>query len=141
LGTRPPLTAASSGSIAKVTAGSRNSSPDVNSARAHEPLTNRKPLMSSQSTVRLPNSVRAVTVWPSATVRRRTIIAEAMTGITSSGAVHGTASTTASRPSAPKPDARCAVGDIRTTTGATSSAARSSGSSAVIHASSHWAAI
>ena len=75
--------------------------------------------MSSQRTVRLPSRLRAVTVSRSATVRRRTMQADRITGMISSGAVQVAPSTTASMPSTRKPTARCAIGDIRITTGST----------------------
>src|SRR5271165_388263 len=118
LGTRPPLTSASSGNVANVTAGNRNSLPAFSCARAHEPLTNRNPSMSPQATVRLPSSVRTVTECGSATVLSRTINAESSTGIASSGAVTGQVSTGTSRPSVKKPTAMCAIGEILITTGA-----------------------
>lgn len=73
--------------------------------------------MSSQRTVRLPNSVRTVTPWSSATVRNRTIIADNTTGMTSSGADGGQASTGISNPSVKNPTAKCAIGEILMTTG------------------------
>ena len=67
----------------------------------------------------LPSRLRAVTVSRSATVRSRTMHADRITGMISSGAVQVAPSTTASMPSSRKPTARCAIGDIRITTGST----------------------
>src|ERR1700755_3312013 len=73
--------------------------------------------MSSQPTDRLPNSVRTVTPWLSATVRNRTIIADKTTGMMSSGADGGHAVTGMNKPRVRNPTARCAIGDTLITSG------------------------
>src|SRR5438445_9882345 len=73
--------------------------------------------MSSQGTVRLPSRVRTVTPGPSATVRSRMTIADNTTGMTSSGADGGQASTGINNPSVKNPTAMCAIGEILITTG------------------------
>src|SRR5215475_9571408 len=73
--------------------------------------------MSSQVTVLLPSRFRTVTPSSSATVRSRTINADNSTGMISSGADGGQASTGISSPSVRNPTARCAIGETLITTG------------------------
>ena len=74
--------------------------------------------MSSQPTVSLLTNERAVTVSLSATVRHLMTSADSMIGTTSSSATQaGPARTSVSRPSARNPTAKCAIGEIRMTTG------------------------
>ena len=109
---------ASWGNVAKVTAGSWSSPPSLSCAVAHDDRPNRRPSMSSQPTVWLPRSDRAVTVALSAVVRYLTTATDSMIGMTSRSATHGgPARITASMPSARNPTAKCAIGEIRMTTG------------------------
>ena len=74
--------------------------------------------MSSQSTVSLLRSERAVTVLLSATVRYLATSTDSMIGMTRSSATQGgPARITASMPSVRNPTAKCAIGEIRMTTG------------------------
>ena len=73
--------------------------------------------MSSQRNERLPSSVRTVTPVSSARVRSRTINADNSTGMINSGAVTGQVKTGTSRPSAKKPTAKWAIGEMVITTG------------------------
>ena len=74
--------------------------------------------MSSQPTVWLPSSERAVTVALSAIVRYLTTATDSMIGMTSRSATQGgPARITASMPSVRNPTAKWAIGEIRMTTG------------------------
>ena len=112
------LTAFNAGSEAKVTAGSNCSEPSCRQARAQPPRLNRRPSTCVHGTFRLDSRVRAVTsVW-SATVRSRSMNTDMSTGITSNVSPQGPqAGNITMLNSARKPDAICAIGEIRITTG------------------------
>ena len=127
LGTRPPLAAVSSGSVAKVTAGSRTSQPSLRCARAHDALVEAAGRRCPPSApCVLPNSVRAVTVSRSATVRSRTISTDDHDRDEQQHGDPRHAATSTSRPSAKNPTAKWAIGEMLMTTGfAASSLGRS----------------
>ena len=118
LGTRPPLAAVSNGSVANVTAGSRNSAPSLSCATPTTPVEPQPVDVGPRDRPAAQQRARGhrVAVGHRAVAGRS--IADAMTGMTSSSANQRPASTSASRPSAKKPTAKCAIGEIRMTTAA-----------------------